>query len=80
MKAAVLTVAIALGTAVGCTDNPVSPSTVQARPDAFRNRLVSRPESENPCVDTFYYYYPACVCYAPCVPVPWPPPHSRPHR
>ena len=77
MKAAVLIVTIALGAAAGCTDNPVSPSAVPSRPNAFRNRLVYRPESNNPCVASFYYYYPACVCDIPCSPAPWPAPHSR---
>ena len=82
MRGAVLLVMVALGSAVGCTDNPVSPSTVNlsaapVRPDAFRNRLVYRPESANPCAP--FFFDPRCGCYVPCGQLP-PPSHQRTRR
>jgi hypothetical protein len=60
MRRAVLVVIVALGSAVGCSDNPVSPSAVPGRADAFRNRLVSRPDVDKTCI------VPWCGCAAPC--------------
>ena len=69
MRGAVLLVMVALGSAAGCTDNPVSPSAVGSsavpvRQDAFRNRLVYRPEPANPCAP--FAFDARCGCYVPC--------------
>ena len=82
MRGAVLIVMVALGSAVGCTDNPVSPSAVgpsavPGRRTAFRNRLVYRPESGNPCAPFFFDR--RCGCYVPCGQVR-PPSHLRTRR
>ena len=65
MRRAALIVVVVLGSAIGCTDNPVSPSAVPVRADAFRNGSVYRPESGQPCAP--YFYYSSCACWVPCV-------------
>ena len=77
MRRAVLIVVVVLGSAIGCTDNPVSPSAVPVRADAFRNSSVYRPESGQPCAP--FFYYSSCACWVPCDQVP-PPPHRRSMR